>query len=316
MSFNTSEVRVDISGPHAFEAQSIEEVMNQLGALRDEPMSRHTTVHIGGPADWFLEAENLDDIVASRLIARSRELPVIMIGNGSNMLVSDNGIRGLVIKPASSLATITELGPRLLRVGAGVKVPELARYFRDENFGGLEWGFGVPGCVGGALFMNAGTRDGEMKDVVESVMVIGNGGRIDEVPAAACGFGYRKSRFQRTGECIIGATLRMPEVPFDAVKSKRTMEDRKRTQPLHLPNFGSVFANPPGDFAARLIEECGMKGRSIGGAQISPIHANFIVNNGNASASEAKALMDLCVTEVRRKFNVVLHSEVRMIGEF
>jgi len=312
----SGEVMVNISGPHALKSQSIDEVMGQLGAQRDEPMSRHTTIHIGGLADWFLEAQNLDDIIASRLIARSREIPVTMIGNGSNMLVSDNGVRGLVIKPSASLATIAEFGPKLLHVGAGVKVPELARYYRDKNAGGLEWGFGVPGCVGGALFMNAGTRDGEIKDVVESVTVIGRGARVDELPAASCDFSYRKSRFQRTGECIVCATLRMPEVPFDAVKSKRTMEDRKRTQPLHLPNFGSVFTNPPGDYAARLIEQCGMKGRSIGGAQISPIHANFIVNNGNASASEAKALMDLCVTEVRRKFNIVLHSEVRMIGEF
>lgn len=306
---------VIIPGPHAFDHMSLEDAMSRLGARRDEPMSEHTTVHIGGPADWFLEAENVEEVTAARIVARSREIPVVIIGNGSNFLVSDKGIRGLVIKPAASLATTVDYGPGKLRVGAGVKIPELARTYRERNAGGIEWGFGVPGCVGGGIFMNAGTRDGEMKDIIERVMIIGRGGQLNEITNEECDFAYRSSRFQRTGECIVGAIVHFTDAPYDAVKAKRALEDRKRTQPLNLPNFGSVFTNPPGDYAARLIEEAGLKGRSIGGAQFSSLHANFIVNHGGARAGEVKALMDLAVAEVRKKFGVELHSEVRMMGE-
>lgn len=295
---------------------SIDEVMIAIGARPNEPMSRYTTLHVGGPADWFLEAETIDDIAVAKIVARSRELPVFMIGNGSNLLVGDRGVRGLVIKPTSALATINDLGTGLLQVGAGARLPELARYYRDEGVGGMEWGFGVPGCLGGGIFMNAGTRDGEMKDVVESVIIVGRGGRAEELSAKECGFDYRTSRFQRTGEIIGGAIVRLLDRPYDTDKARRALEDRKKTQPLQMPNCGSVFTNPPGDYAARLIEQCGLKGRTQGGAQISKMHANFIVNLGVGTARDVRALMEIAVREVKQKFSVDLHSEVRMIGEF
>ncbi|MEK8022459.1 MAG: UDP-N-acetylmuramate dehydrogenase [Candidatus Hydrogenedentota bacterium] len=307
---------VRILGARAHRIGSIEEVMVTIGAQPNEPMSRHTTLHIGGPADWYLEAETIDDIAVARILARSRELPVVLIGNGSNILVGDLGIRGLVIKPSAGLATITDIGTGLLQVGAGVRLPELARYFREEGVGGMEWGFGVPGCVGGGIFMNAGTRDGEMKDVVESVIIVGRGGRAEELPAAECGFAYRTSRFQRTGEIIGGAIVRLPDKPYDPEKARRALDDRKKSQPLQMPNCGSVFTNPPGDYAARLMEECGLKGRTVGGAQISKLHANFIVNLGNATARDVCALMDIAAREVKQKFDIDLHSEVRKVGEF
>lgn len=296
--------------------RSVEDAMIALGAVHDEPMSRHTTLHVGGPAEWYLEAENFDDITVARIVARTRRLPVTVIGNGSNLLVSDKGVRGLVIKATAALATITDMGMRLLRVGAGVRLPELSRYFRDAGAGGFEWGFGVPGSVGGAVYMNAGTRDGEMKNLIERVIIIGRGGEIEELMPEDCQFAYRSSRFQRTNEFIVAAIVKLPEKPYDPDAARRALEDRKRTQPLQLPNCGSVFANPPGDYAARLIEVCGLKGRKIGDAQISPLHANFIVNLGNARADDVAALMELCQNEVKARFGVELHSEVHRMGEW
>lgn len=296
--------------------RSVDEVMLALGAVRNEPMSRHTTLHVGGPAEWYLEAENFDDIAVARIVARSRRLPVTVIGNGSNLLVSDRGIRGLVIKATSALATITDLGMRLLRVGAGVRLPELARYFRDTGVGGFEWGFGVPGSVGGGIYMNAGTRDGEMKDVIERVIIVGRGGGLEELLPADCQFSYRASRFQRTNELIVAAIIRLPDKPYNPEAARRALDDRKRTQPLQLPNCGSVFTNPPGDYAARLIEECGLKGRRIGGAEISTLHANFIVNRGGATASDVLGLIHLAQHEVKEKHGVELHTEVKMLGEW
>jgi UDP-N-acetylmuramate dehydrogenase len=294
----------------------VEQAMESLGARPQEPMSRHTTLHVGGPAEWYLEAESLDDISVARIVARSRGLPITIIGNGSNLLVSDRGIRGLVIKPSGALATITEIGSGFLKVGAGVKLPELARYYRDARVGGFEWAFGVPGTVGGGIYMNAGTRDGEMKDLIETVIVAGRAGGLEELKNAACGFEYRSSRFQRTGEVILAAVLRMPDQPFSNEKMKRALDDRKRTQPLDLPNCGSVFRNPPDDYAARLIEETGLKGRQIGGAQISSKHANFIVNLGTAKASEVRALIELARGEVKARFGLDMHPEVKMVGEW
>lgn len=295
---------------------SIEEVMESLGAREDEPMARHTTLRVGGPADWFLEATNLDALAVARIIARSRGLAITHVGNGSNLLVSDKGIRGLVIKLAGSLATTTDHGGGILHVGAGVKLPELARYFRNVGVGGLEWAYGVPGCVGGAIFMNAGTPEGEMKDVVESTIVIGRGGREHEIPRAECDFGYRSSRFQRTDELIVGAVIRMPDRAYNESLARRLLERRKETQPLQQPNCGSVFRNPPGNFAAKLIQDCGLKGRTIGGAQISNLHSNFIVNLGKATAADVRGLMDLAIAEVKKRFDVDLHTEVRVMGEW
>ncbi len=294
----------------------VEEAMAMLGARAKEPLSAYTTLRVGGPAEWFLHAESVDDIAVARIVARSRGLPTFLIGNGSNLLVSDAGFRGLVIKLDGGLATITDMGMGTVKVGAGVKLPELARYYRDANAGGMEWAFGVPGSVGGALFMNAGTSDGEMKDVVESVIVEGRGGALMEVPRDACSFGYRQSRFHHTGEVIVGAIVRLNGQGYRAAVAKRSLDQRKKTQPLTMPNCGSVFANPPGDHAGRMIEAAGLKGRTIGAAQISTVHANFIVNLGGARAADIKSLMDLARAEVKAKFGIELKSEIRLIGEF
>lgn len=292
------------------------DVMEELGAIPNVRLDRYTTWRVGGPADWLLDASDYDDVSIASIIARSRGLDLTIIGNGSNLLVSDAGVRGLVIRLTGSLATITDHGDRTLYVGAGVRLPELAKYYRDAGAGGLEWGFGVPGCLGGAIYMNAGTRDGEIKDLVERVTVVGPGGAQLEISGAECSFGYRESRFQRTGELIVGALLRMLSRPFDEELSRKSLEYRKKTQPLDLPNGGSVFTNPTGEHAAALIEACGLKGTKYGDAQISVAHANFIVNLGHATAANVRDLLLLAQMKVKEKFGIELHSEVRMIGEW
>lgn len=294
---------------------TIEEVMAEIGAERNHSLARHTTWRVGGAADWFLPAKTFDDVAVGRIIARSRGLPVTILGNGSNSLISDDGIRGLVIKFVGEMARITDLGAGRVKAGAGVRLPELAKHFRDLAVGGLEWGFGVPGCVGGAIFMNAGTPEGEMRELIESVLVVGRG-RPLEIPEHECGFGYRTSRFQHTGEIIVGAILRLPEKPYDAAATKFQLDRRKNSQPLDLPNGGSVFRNPDGFFAAKLIEECGLKGYREGDAQISPKHANFIVNLGDATATQVRTLIDLIWRTVKEKRNIELEREVRFLGDW
>ncbi|PIU48804.1 MAG: UDP-N-acetylenolpyruvoylglucosamine reductase [Candidatus Hydrogenedentes bacterium CG07_land_8_20_14_0_80_42_17] len=296
---------------------SIEEVMNLLGSVKNEPLYKHTHFKIGGPADWFFIAQTPDDLSVARIVARSRGMAMFIIGAGSNLLVSDEGLRGLVIKLGGAFTSLEEdADSGLMKVGAAVRLPDLARAFKDRNASGLEWAFGVPGTVGGAIFMNAGTDLGEMKDVIEKVIVEGRGGTVCETNATACGFGYRTSRFQHTGEFILFAIVRLGNSPFREDMARTALEHRKNTQPLQLPNCGSVFANPQNDFAARLIEEAGLKGHTIGGAQISTMHANFIVNLGNAKAQDVKALIDLAKMEVKNKFGIELRSEVRMLGKF
>ncbi|RMH59421.1 MAG: UDP-N-acetylmuramate dehydrogenase [Candidatus Hydrogenedentota bacterium] len=298
------------------EIRGTREVMEELGAVPNYVLAPLTSIKIGGPADWFLSAESADDVAVMNLIAKGRGLPVTIMGNGSNLLVSDRGVRGVVIRMEGGLAAVTEVGGGLLNVGAGVRLPELAKFFRDQNAGGLEWGFGVPGCVGGAIYMNAGTSRGEMKDIVESVFVIGRGGIVKEIPAPECHFAYRTSRFQRTGEIIVGAMIRMADRPYDASGAEESLRYRKTTQPLDQPNCGSVFRNPPGTTAGQLIESVGLKGYRIGNAQISPKHANFIVNLGGARAVEVRDLMNLARERVRESHGIELISEVRLFGDW
>ena len=295
---------------------AIEEIMANLGAERNVDLARYSTWRVGGNADWFLNAQSFDDIAVASVVAKTRQIPLILIGNGSNMLISDKGVRGLVIKLGGSLATITDHGDGTVYVGAGVRLPELAKYFRDTGAGGLEWGFGVPGCVGGAIFMNAGTMDGEIKEIIQTVSIVGTGCKVVEIKTDECAFGYRKSRFQQTDEIIVGALFKILERPYADALAKKSLDYRKNTQPLDLPNCGSVFRNPQGQHAAKLIESCGLKGKKIGDAQVSTMHANFIVNLGNAKASDIRQLMDMCLSEVQRQKGLSMHTEVRMIGEW
>lgn len=284
------------------------------GAVRfHEPMSLHTSFRIGGPADAYIEPEN--EAALCRLMAQARrtKVPVFVIG-GTNLLVRDGGIRGIVIR-LTKLDRIEEHEGGLLYVEGGVGMPRLLKHALQRKLAGLEFAAGIPGTLAGSVVMNAGTRLGEMQDVVERVRMVTPDGEIRELSADEAGFGYRRTRLPRG--IVAGAWLRLrwdPRSRMDATV-KESLQRRKATQPLALPNAGCVFKNPGGDPAGLLIEAAGLKGAQVGDAQVSTLHANFIVNRGRATARDVLSLIRKVGRTVERTAGVTLQLEVRIVGQ-
>ena len=283
---------------------------------RDEPMARHVTWRAGGcvarcytPAD----VEDLCAFLASLPVAE----PLLFVGLGSNLLVRDGGLRGTVVFTHGVLADIRVEG-RMIHAAAGVPSPKLARFAANHGRGGAEFMAGIPGTIGGALAMNAGCYGGETWNIVESVTTVDRAGRLRQRTRANYDIGYRHVALLGGGEeWFLAARFRLPK--GDSAKSRAIIRDllerRIAAQPLGQPNAGSVFRNPPGDHAARLIEACGLKGQALGRAMISDKHANFIVNRGGARAADIEGLIELAARSVRERFGVALEREVRIIGE-
>ncbi|APV48461.1 UDP-N-acetylenolpyruvoylglucosamine reductase [Betaproteobacteria bacterium GR16-43] len=293
-------------------------LMSDLPRLRhDEPMSRHVSWRAGGVARTFYQPTGLEDLCAF-LAKCSPDEPLLFVGLGSNLLVRDGGFRGTVILTHHALMGITiEPGLRFTAL-AGVPTPHLARHVAKHGGGGAEWMAGVPGTIGGALAMNAGCYGGETWNHVVSVRTVDRFGVLHERGPEEFEVAYRHvaPRSPRE-EWFVAATFAF--TPGDEVASMATMkallQRRVASQPLNQPNAGSVFRNPPGDHAARLIESCGLKGCTIGGAQVSPRHANFIVNVGGATAADLEELIDDVQAEVFGSTGVELVREVRIVGE-
>jgi len=286
------------------------------GAKFDEPLSRHTTFHIGGPADCYLEIENPGDLRDSAALAAEQELPVFFLGQGSNLLVLDRGIRGVVIRLKGTFDAIEALEHERVRAGAGARVPKLASFCAQKGLAGLEPLIGVPGTVGGALVMNAGTPDGEIGPWVAEVEIWDAVKRCPRVlPRGELRFGYRSSNLE--GRIVLGCVLQLNAGDkVDIMKRLQSYQRRRfQTQPIHTYNVGSVFKNPPGRFVARLVEEAGLKGRAVGGARVSPKHANFIENFSAATARDVLELIELIRQKVRETFAVELELEVKVVGE-
>ena len=286
------------------------------GSLRlAEPMSRHTVWGIGGSADRFFEPADADDL-STFLSSLAEEEPILVIGLGSNLLVRDGGIRGTVIATSAGLSGLRVTQRCTVRAAAGAACPKVARYSVRRQLSGSEFLAGIPGTMGGALAMNAGAFGGETWEIVESVETIDRRGRRRRRGRGDFDVGYRQVG-GAPGEWFLSADLRLSYDPSGegagAVKSLLRL--RAQTQPIGTRNCGSVFRNPPGDFAARLIEACGLKGASVGRALVSPKHANFIVNAGGASAGDVEELMTLIVERVGSAFGVELEPEVRIVGE-
>jgi UDP-N-acetylmuramate dehydrogenase len=281
---------------------------------RDEPMSRHTSWRVGGPADLFFRPASVDDLGAF-LRELDPAMPVYWVGLGSNLLVRDGGIRGAVITTTGLLAGLEREGETGVRAEAGVPCTRLARRCARWGLGPSAWFSGIPGTVGGALTMNAGAFGGETWDRVVRVETLSRAGELAERTPADYEIGYRSVRGP-ADEWFIAAHFDFePENEAGIERLNALVERRKATQPIGLPSCGSVFRNPPGDHAARLIEAAGLKGRRIGGAVVSEKHANFIINDGGASAADIEALIDLVQTTVAREHGVRLRHEVRMLGE-
>lgn len=310
------------------------------GELRlDEPMARHTSWRAGGPADRVYFPADLSDLTAFLRSLPASE-PVHMVGLGSNLLVRDRGVRGTVILTHWALRAIRvgrfEDGHGEIYAEAGIASPKVARFAAMHGFRGAEFLAGIPGTVGGALAMNAGCFGGETWKIVARAVTIDRGGTLRERVPEDYEIDYRHVRLKNEAtslqtngphpssliahpseEWFVAATFRLPR--GDRQSSRRIikglLQKRLATQPLEKPNAGSVFRNPPNDYAARLIEACGLKGHVIGGAQISIKHANFIVNAGGARAADIEALIELAARSVREKFGVDLEREVRIVGE-
>jgi UDP-N-acetylmuramate dehydrogenase len=289
---------------------------------RHEPMARHTSWRAGGAAERAYSPADLDDLVAFLRTLPPAE-PAHVIGLGSNLLVRDGGLRGTVIFTHWALRDLRlDRGDGEIYAGAGVASPKVARFAALNELAGAEFLAGIPGTVGGALAMNAGCYGGETWEITADVTTIDRSGVRRNRARKDYEIAYRHVRLNAASaspseEWFVGATFRLVRGSTDESRSKikELLKRRIATQPLGEPNAGSVFRNPPGDHAARLIESCGLKGHSIGGAQISKRHANFIVNAGAARAADIEALIELAERRVQEKFGIALEREVRIVGE-
>jgi len=286
------------------------------GRLRyGEPMARHTSWRVGGPADRFYVPADADDLAAF-LTTLPPDEPVHWIGLGSNLLVRDGGVRGTVIQTSGALKGLARIAPDRVRAEAGVASAKVARFCAGENLAGAEFLAGIPGTIGGALAMNAGAFGGEFWSLVAAVETLDRRGARRMRPAADYTVGYRSVRAP-ADEWFIAAHLAL--TPGQSTRSRTLIKSllarRGATQPTQLPNAGSVFKNPPGDHAARLIEAAGLKGERIGRACISELHANFIVHDGSARAADIERLIEHARATVEARFGVRLETEVRIIGE-
>jgi len=285
-------------------------------ARLDEPLARYTTFKIGGPADAFIEIQTADELAKAARFARDRELALTTLGWGSNVLVRDGGVRGIVLKLAGDFERIEFLEGDRVRAGAAVRVPQLVSQCAERGLGGDESLVGVPGSVGGALVMNAGTREGEIGSLVESVDVADPPlFQARALPRSELRFSYRASNLQ--GRIVVGATLQLKPGDKRVIMTRvqQFQQKRRQTQPIHTFNVGSTFKNPPGRFAAQLIEEAGLKGLARGGARISPMHANFIENFSGAKASDVLALVEAIRDKVRESRGIELELEMKVLGE-
>ena len=289
--------------------------MRVRGELRHgESMSRHTSWRAGGRAETFFIPADLTDLSAF-LAGLSRETPIFWHGVGSNLLVRDGGIRGVVISATRILRDLERVDEYLVRAGAGLPCTQLARQCIRWGLGPSEFFAGIPGTVGGALAMNAGAHGGETWERVESVRTIDRDGEIHERAPAEYTVGYRSVTGPGDEWFIEGLFRFDPEAKPSMENMKAMLERRRTTQPLGLPSCGSVFRNPPGDYSARLIEAAGLKGYSIGGAEVSKKHANFIINTGDATATDIEALIEHVQQTVLDVHGVELVHEVRIVGE-
>ncbi len=295
---------------------SFEEIIKQGKVLIDEPMKKHTSFKIGGPVDILVVPGSLDEILDSVKICRSQNIDFRIIGNGSNLLVKDKGIREIVIKIADNLKKIDVTEDKII-IQAGALLSTISKTALKNSLAGFEFAGGIPGTIGGAVTMNAGAYGGEMKNVVERVKCIDRDGNIINLSNEEMDFGYRHSRVENENLIVLEVELKLEKSNYDEIKSHMDELNKKRTtkQPLSLPSGGSTFKRPEGYFAAKLIEDAGLKGQKYGGAQVSEKHAGFIVNVEEATCQDVLELVSLVKSTVLDKFAIELETEVKIIGE-
>lgn len=292
------------------------EVIEEGKILIDEPMKKHTSFKIGGPVDILVVPGNTEEILKSIKICKDQNIDYMIIGNGSNLLVKDKGIRGVIIKIADNFKNI-EIDKDKIIVEAGALLSTISKKALKSSLSGFEFAGGIPGTIGGAVTMNAGAYGGEMKDVVEMVKCIDKDGNVINLSNEDMHFAYRKSRVEEEHLIVLEVVLKLKKSSYDEIKIEMDQLNKKRTtkQPINLPSGGSTFKRPTGYYAAKLIEDAGLKGTKYGDAQVSDKHAGFIVNLGGATSHDVLSLVSLVKNTVVDKFGVELETEVKIIGE-
>lgn len=285
--------------------------------LFDEPMKKHTTFRIGGPADVFVMPETIEQVQRILDLCREEGLPYFVLGNGSNLLVGDNGYRGVIIQMDRNMGEITVKGTEI-HASAGALLSSIASAARRSSLAGFEFAGGIPGTLGGAVVMNAGAYGGEMKDVLKSVTVLDKDGSIRELAAEELEMGYRTSIIKKADYIVLGAVIALQNGNIEEIKalSKKLNEQRIEKQPLEYPSAGSTFKRPEGYFAGKLIMDSGLRGYRVGGAQVSEKHCGFVINTGDATAEDVCTLMENVKEIVYTKYGVTLEPEVKFLGEF
>ncbi len=287
---------------------------------RDEPLSRFTTMRVGGPADLFAVAHNAFELRALVRFARARDLAHVILGRGSDIVISDAGIRGLVIQNRAEGSRVED---DRYTAESGVQMARAATETQRAGLTGLEFGLAIPGSVGGAVWANAGAHESDVASILVSARVLDAAGEEASLERAVLGFGYRDSRFKHPGqderpELVVDATFQLAPAEPDTIKER--LDDirrwRQAHQPLGLPSAGSVFRNPPGDSAGRLVDDAGLKGTRIGGAVVSEKHANFVVNDQKGTATDVRRLMDHVRAEVASRTGITLEYEVEFLGDW
>ena len=293
----------------------------------NEPLASHTSFNIGGPADVFVTVENEEELAKAINFAKAENIRYFLLGNGSNVLASDEGFRGIIIKLAGDFNTATVDG-EIIKAGAGITLSKLAGLAMNSSLTGLEFASGIPGTLGGALFMNAGAYGGEMKQIVTKVKVLKNIPTANDTDCEGCGaiieltgeemqFGYRHSILKEKNYSALSCEMKLEKGDKETIASymRELALKRKEKQPLEYPSAGSTFKRPEGYFAGKLIEDAGLGGYTVGGAQVSEKHKGFVINKGGASAKDVKDLIDYVIKTVKEKDNVTLEPEVLFLGE-
>lgn len=297
-----------------------EELCKAAGAenvQKDEPMSRHTTFRVGGAADYFVTPNEEEQVRELVLLLRKEGVPYYIMGNGSNLLVGDKGYRGVMIQIYKNMNAIrTE--DEMIYAQAGALLSKVSAQALANGLTGMEFASGIPGTIGGAVMMNAGAYGGEMKQILTDACVLTQQGELKVVPAEQMELGYRTSVFAKEQDVILNARLKLKKGDAESVRAymEELKEKRVTKQPLEFPSAGSTFKRPEGHFAGKLIQDAGLRGFQVGGAQVSEKHCGFVINRGNATAADIVSLMEQVTDRVENMFGVRLEPEVKRIGEF
>jgi UDP-N-acetylmuramate dehydrogenase len=297
--------------------EEIKSIVTKQNVLTDEPMCDHTTFKIGGKADVFVSIINEHEILRLLELLRSRQIPFFILGNGSNILVSDEGYRGVIIEIGSAYSGVRMLDDIVI-AKAGTTMAKLSHFAMENNLTGLEFASGIPGTVGGGIIMNAGAYGGEMRQITYRVKAVTPSGEVIYLSNADMEFEYRNSKAKKEGYIILQAEFRLHRGEKSVIEGimRDLAKKRRDKQPLEYPSAGSTFKRPQGYYAGKLIADAGLKGLSVGGAQVSEKHAGFLINTGSATAADMYELINQVRTKVKEAYSVVLEPEVIFLGEF